>query len=173
MKIVPNRFFFLAMAIVTESCSTTTPAGFWKNFDSKNITSEINDQGPYGGHRALFWQGVGAAKFNLANVIEFATKNGWRFKDSSRFTLTEVQRWRYNDNIIFPLSTEGFKPSGGYSNSEYSYFPLPTTSDIVVIAFETNWTKVEPGSGKVRNAFGYVVLNKDQSQMSVYHLWGE
>lgn len=155
------------------SCSVRMPAGFWKNFDSKSITNEINDQGPYGGHRALFWQGIDAAKFNSVNVIEFATKNGWKFKDSSRFTRSEVQRWRYNGKTIFPLSTEGFEPSGSYSNSEYSYFPLSTISDIEVITFETDWTKVEPGSGKVTNACGYVVLIKDQNQMSVYHLWGE
>jgi hypothetical protein len=149
------------------------PAGFWKNFDSENITSEINDQGPYGGHRALFWHKKDAARFNLADVIEFATKNGWKFKDSSTFTVTEIQRWRYNDKTIFPLSTEGFKPPGDYGNSEYSYFPLETRSDIEVLTFETNWTKVEPGSGKVTNAFGYVVLNKEQNQMSVYQLWGE
>jgi len=137
------------MAIMAQSCSLKMPTAFWTNFDSKSITSEINDQGLYGGHRAIFWQDTGAAKFNLANVIEFATKNGWKFKDSARFTLSEIQRWRYYGKTIFPLSTEGFEPSGSYNNSEYSYFPLSTTSDIEVITFETDWTKIEPGSGKV------------------------
>jgi hypothetical protein len=167
------RLFPLATTILAQACSLKMPAGFWRSFDSKSITREINDQGPYGGHRAIFWQGIGAAKFNLVSVIEFATKNGWKFKDSSRFTLTEVQRWRYFGKTIFPLSSEGFEPSGSYSNSEYSYFPLSTTSDIEIITFETNWTKVEPGSGKETNAFGYVVLNKDHNQMAVYHLWGD
>jgi len=173
VKRLPIRLFALAMTITVQACSIKMPSGFWGNFESENITSEINDQGPYGGHRALFWQKMGTAKFNLANVIEFATKNGWKFKDSSKFTLTEVQKWRYNNKTIFPLSTEGFNPSGNYGDFEYSYFPLSTTSDIEVITFETNWIKVEPGSGKETNAFGYVVLNKDQNQMSVYHLWGE
>jgi hypothetical protein len=173
VKRLPIKAFALAMTIAAQSCSIRMPAGFWKNLESENITSEINDQGPYGGHRALFWQKKGTAKFNLTNVIEFATENGWKFKDSSRFTLSEIQRWRYYDKTIFPLSTEGFKPSGDYGDSEYSYFPLSTTSDIEVITFETNWIKVEPGSGRETNACGYVVLNKEQNQMSVYHLWGE
>jgi hypothetical protein len=122
VKISSIKLFPLAMAIMAESCSLKMPTAFWTNFDSKSITSEINDQGPFGGHRAIFWQEMGAATFNLANVIEFATKNGWKFKDSSRFALTEIQRWRYDGKTIFPLSSEGFEPSGSYNNSDIVIF---------------------------------------------------
>jgi hypothetical protein len=152
------------------------PAGFWINFDSKNITSDINDQGPYGGHRALSWQGT-AGEFNAVRVIDFATRNGWKFRDSSRFTPVVVQAWKENGKAIFPLSTNGFQPSFNFSdsvsNAEYGYFPLSITTSIDGIRFETSWTMVQPGSGGVTDAVGYVVLNMDQDQMSVYHLWGE
>ncbi len=176
MRTSQIRIFSLAIAIAVQSCSTTMPAGFWKNFDSKNITSELNDQGPYGGHRALYWQGT-AGEFNAVRVIDFATKNGWKFRDSSRFTVVQTHAWKDNGKTIFPLSDKGFQSSFNFSdsggNAEYGYFPLSMTSGIEVIRFETAWTKVQPGSGVVTNAAGYVVLNMEQDQMSVYHLWGE
>jgi hypothetical protein len=159
--------------MLTQSCSSTMPTSFWKNFESSSLTNEISDQGPFGGHRALFWKVKTPDIFNSAKILEFASKNVWKLKDSSNFTLTTIQNWKHNGKTIFSLSNKGFTPNENYSNTEFDNFPLTITSDLKVFIFETNWTKVDPGTTETTNAFGYVVLNNDKTEMAVYHLWGE
>ena len=163
---------FVIILLVIQSCSSTMPSGFWKKFEANCLTREISDQGPWGGYRALYWKS-NKSIFNSSNVLAFATKNGWKFKDSINFSLNDKQNWNHNGNKIFPLSHHGFTPIGNYSSTEFDNFPLNITSNLIVFIFETDWVKVDPGTAETTDAFGYIVLNKDKSEMAVYHLWGD
>ena len=166
-------FIYSTIIFLTQSCSSLTPSGFWKSFDRKNLIKEISDQGPYGGHRALYWQTSTPNYFNLTEIISFANKNSWTLVDSSKFTGQEIEKWKFYNKYLFPLSSNGFVPTDTIYNSWFDDFPLQIKGDITVYKFETGWTKVNPGTGETTNAFGYVLLNKEKNQMTVYHLWGE
>ncbi|MTI29276.1 hypothetical protein [Xanthovirga aplysinae] len=155
------------------SCSKITPAGFWTDFDKNLQIEHINDQGPWGGHRAIHWTADNKETFNTKRIIDFATKNGWTLVDSTQHSTRNLIKWKYMNNPIFPLSHTGFSPTVIPSNSVYENFPRWTSSDAMVFHFETGWVSIQPGTDDSNLTNGFVMVNKDQNEMTVYHLWGE
>jgi hypothetical protein len=149
------------------------PTGFWKAYKDNLIKVDISDQGPWGGHRAMYWRGTRANEFIKQDIIDFAAENGWTFVEEFDFNRADMDSWTCDNKKIFPLDYEGFNPALRKINETHLYFPRWINGDIQLLKFKTDWITVTPGSGESYDAFGYVLLNVDKSEMSVYHLWGE
>lgn len=65
-------WFCFALALF--SCNKLIPAGFWKNFEKAQLIESVGDQGPWGGHCAIYWNTNKGGYFNTEKVIEFAKK---------------------------------------------------------------------------------------------------
>ena len=163
--------FLLSLSLL--SCSRTMPAGFWSDFDKNDQIKEFSNQGPWGGHRALLWRSETQGSFDNKRIIEFATKNGWTFIDSSIYSAADLKTWTFFEKQIFPLSHEGFNPRMTQLIKTYEYFPRRTKSDVCVLQFKTGWVSILPGTDESNEINGFVMITKDQKEMSVYHLWGE
>ena len=76
-------FILLTICLANVSCGNkTTPAGFWIKYKAELLKKNISDQGPYGGHRAMYWKSESQNTFTAKQVIDFATKNSWTLVDS-------------------------------------------------------------------------------------------
>ena len=82
----------------------------------------INDQGPYGGHRALYWKCNDDNTFSSDTIIKFASENGWILIDSSEYQENQTTNWTYFGKPIFPLDHSGFSDAIS-NNSTFEYFP--------------------------------------------------
>ena len=171
MKIKITFSIFIITTLV--SCNKIQPAGFWSNYNKKSLEKHINNQGPWGGHRALHWISDNHDTFQTKNVIDFASKNGWTLVDSSMYSSSEINNWKYLGKEIFPLGYLGFNPKTIPSTNTYEYFPRWTKSEIIVFQFKTEWSLIQPGTNKTNDINGFVVIDKNKKEMSVYHLWGE
>lgn len=172
----PNRitFFFIIIftALLINSCNNLIPTAFWKNFESGYIIENISDQGPYGGHRAMYWKTEGAKTFKSEKIIKFAKENGWILTGTEKFSHEKMKNWKENGKLVFPLTSQGFKPELMEDNISKD-FPRWINSDITVYKFKTNFVTIEPGTDESINENGFVIINKDGTEMSVYNLWGE
>ena len=101
-------FLTLILTLAFAACNKATPAGFWKSYKKDLLVKNISDQGPYGGHRAVYWKCDKANSFTSNNVLEFARKNGWTLVDSSAFNSDQSSKWTYNNKAVFPLTSTGF-----------------------------------------------------------------
>jgi hypothetical protein len=162
----------LLLTVVFLSCHKGTPAGFWSNFSSHLLLKNITDQGPYGGHRAMYWKADRKNSFRSGNVIDFATKNGWTLVDSIEFTQAQTSKWIYMKTPIFPLTSKGFSDTA-LNDAMLADFPRWFDGQIKVYRFKTGWVAIEPGTDNSTEENGFVVINKDRNQLAVYHLWGE
>ncbi len=172
MKIYLQFGLILLMVISFCSCNKATPAGFWVNFKPSLLTKSIGDQGPYGGHRAIDWKTRTENTFTASEILQYATLNGWQLVDSMECLPNDVKDWFYLSEPIFPLSSSGFS-SKPPANASFRYFPRWLVADFKIYGFKTGWVAIEPGSGKLLEENGFVLLNKIGTEMSVYHLWGE
>ena len=111
--------------------------------------------------------------FDIRRIIEFATENGWTFVDSTKYEEADLKTWTYFDKQIFPLSHEGFNPTVTPQISTYEHFPRWTKSDVWVLHFKTGWVSIQPGTDESNDINGFVMVNKEKNEMTVYHLWGE
>jgi hypothetical protein len=150
-----------------------SPANFWTRYQKDLIVKNMSDQGPWGGYRAIDWLAEKEHTFNSKVVLAFALKHGWQFMDSINFPTDSLQKWKYYDRHIFPLSSTGFSPPRHNINWEYDHFPRWINSNLTVYEFNTGWEVFEPGTNNSTEKNGFVVINKDGTEMSVYHLWGE
>lgn len=64
----------LSLTLAFASCNKATPAGFWKNYKSNFLVKNISDQGPYGGHRAMYWKADVTKAFNERNILPLQIK---------------------------------------------------------------------------------------------------
>jgi hypothetical protein len=168
----PFILLTLIWTLVFISCNKATPAGFWKNYETNFLVKNISDQGPYGGHRTVYWKSEKSLTFDTKNILAFAAKNGWTLTDSSEFDHNQTMKWTYDNKEIFPLSSTGFNDT--IENiSTYNYFPRWFDGQLKVYKFKTGWVTIEPGTDKSIEENGFVLLNQDKSEMAVYHLWGE
>ena len=172
MIIKPAFLLIFLLTLTFLSCNKATPAGFWKNYNSHFLVKNISDQGPYGGHRAMYWKANEENTFSSSNVIDFATKNGWALVDSLEFSQDQTNKWTYSNNPIFPLSNTGFTDMIT-STSTYQYFPRWFGGQVKVYKFKTGWVTIEPGTDNSMEENGFVIMNKDKNEIAVYHLWGE
>ena len=169
------KSFILLTPILTLtfiSCNKATPTGFWKNYKTDLLVKNFSDQGPFGGHRAVYWKSENLLRFDTKNILDFATKNGWTLTDSSEFDQNHTVKWIYNNKEIFPLSSTGFNDTIK-SISTYNYFPRWFGGQLKLYKFKTGWETIEPGTDNSIEENGFVLLNQDKSELAVYHLWGE
>lgn len=165
-------FFTLILTLAFASCNKATPAGFWKNFKKDLLVKNISDQGPYGGHRAIYWKSDKANDFTSTHVLAFAKKNGWTLVDSSEYNSDQTKKWMYNDKAVFPLTSTGFSDTIE-NNSQLEHFPRWFSGKTTVFKFRTGWVTIEPGTDNSIEENGFVVINSDGTEMAAYHLWGE
>lgn len=149
------------------------PAGFWTNFEKNKQIQKYTDQGPWGGYSALFWKSEKNGAFEAERIIEFATKNGWTFVNSTKYKAADLTTWSYFDMQIFPLSHEGFDPTMHQLISTYENFPRISESDVCILEFKTGWVSIQPGTDQSNEINGFDMITNDKQEMSVYHLWGE
>ena len=149
------------------SCNKTVPAGFWKSYQSDYLKKNISDQGPWGGHRAMYWKTDNKNTFAAKQVIDFATKNGWELVDSILFPSDTLGKWKTEHT--FPFTYSDFSDT----TMNMEAFPRWIMSEVEVYRFKTGWIAVEPGNARETDKNGYVTINSDGTELSVYHLWGE
>jgi len=111
------------------ACGKLTPAGFWANFQKDFLVENISDQGPWGGHRAMYWNADKQNTFCPKSVLDFATKNGWQLTDSSAYKFDILENWKLLDKPIFPLSSNGFDKIPKNDNI-YNNFPRWINTDL-------------------------------------------
>ncbi len=167
-----KEIYFLALIWMLTSCKKVSPAGFWENYKSNFLIENISEQGPYGGHRAMYWEADKANTSSSSNFIEFAKENGWTLVDSSIFNQDRTDKWIYSNAPIFPLTNSGFSDTV-LNNSQLMHFPRWFSGQIIVYKFKTSWVTIEPGTDNSIETNGFVVMNKDKTKTAVYHLWGE
>ena len=169
-----NRLLYLILLtlLIIAGCDRIMPAGFWESFQSFALQKNVSDQGPWGGTHAMYWKDSHVDMFQPQQVINYASQNGWKFLDSSKVSSEDVRKWNVAGNAIFPLSYEGLDTSVS-NDFARKHFPRWIEGDITLLRFKTNWITVTPGTGKDNPSFGYVILNHEHNQMSVYQMWGE
>jgi len=172
MTLNPFILLALSLTLMFVSCNRATPSGFWEDYNTRFLVSDISDQGPQGGHRAVYWRSDKTFSFDTKDILDFATKNGWTLTDSSTFNQEQTITWIYDNKEIFPLSGTGFNDS--IKNiSTYKYFPRWFGGPLRLYKFKTGWVTIEPGTGNPMEENGFVLLNQDKTELTVYHLWGE
>lgn len=174
MKPIRSTFFYLLIitSLFLNSCNNLIPTAFWENFESDYIIENISDQGPYGGHRAIHWRTESKKTFKSEKIIAFAKENGWTLTGIEKFNPESMKDWEENGKSVFPLTSQGFKPELIEDNISKD-FPRWINSDITVYKFKTNFVTIEPGTDNSIEENGFVIINKDENEMSVYNLWGE
>lgn len=165
---------YLLMGITTflQGCAKQSPGGFWQNFEKDSLQENLSDQGPRGGHRALHWHNAQPHTFSTGKVLDFAKRNEWELLDSTKLNSNEMAPWQYNSKLIFPLSEEGFSKNGG-NNGMFAAFPRWITTDVTIYTFATGWLSFAAGTNAPVSRNGFVLINKEQTDISVYHIWGE
>ncbi len=148
------------------------PSGFWLDFKKDFLKEKKDNHSAYGGHLAVYWKSELPRTFNLKEVAEFASKNGWQLVDSLEFQSDRVKTWNYNGISFFPLDYTGFSSSSAYK-TVYKNFPRWISTDLKIYKFKTGWLTIEPGTENSIEVNGFVILNNVGSEMCVYHLWGE
>jgi hypothetical protein len=166
-RIIISILFTLGLT----SCNRTVPGGFWTDFKKDFLKENITDQGPYGGHRAMYWKSEKQRMFTSKEILDFAKEKDWALVDSLEVQADDCQTWHYNSIPIFPLSHTGFSPTV-VNNGTYRYFPRWISTGKVYM-FKTGWVTIEPGTDISIEVNGFVFLGDNGNEMSVYHLWGE
>ncbi len=167
-----STLFFLASAVLFTACSKLIPAGFWADFQKDFLVENISDQGPRGGHRAMYWKAEKQNTFSSKTVLDFAIKNGWQLTDSLAYKSDSLENWKFLDKPVFPLSFNGLDKIPE-NDVIYNHFPGWINTDLKVYKFKTGWTTVDPGTDNAIEENGFVLINDKGTEMSVYHLWGE
>ena len=163
----------LFLTLVAISCNKVSPAGFWKSFQNEFLVKNISDQGPYGGHRAIYWKAEKPNSFISSSILDFTKKNGWTLVDSSEYTKEQVSKWTtYNKEAIFPLTSVGFSDTV-IQSTQLDYFPRWFGGNVTQYKFKTGVVTIEPGTDDYIEENGFVLVNNDRTEMAVYHLWGE
>ena len=170
IKIILINF---ALILGLSSCNKLIPTGFWNNYQKDFLKKNISDQGTNGGHRAMYWKAEKQGTFISREIIGFAEKNGWEFVDSLEIQADELKTWYYNNTAVFPLSYTGFSKTPTSNKSECEWFPRWINVGLKVYQFKTGWIAYDPGTDNSIDENGFVILNIDGNEMSVYHLWGE
>ncbi|WP_281636884.1 hypothetical protein [Flavobacterium marginilacus] len=174
MKLTRIIFCLLVFCtfIILNSCNNFIPTAFWKNYKSNYIIENISDQGPYGGHAAMYWKTKTKKTFTSDTIIAFAVKNGWTLTGIEKFNLKNIKEWKENGKAIFPLTSNGFTPKLIEDNISED-FPRWINSDITIYKFKTNFVIIKPESDDSIEENGFVIINKEGNEMSIYNLWGE
>lgn len=172
MKAQSTLGLIFVLTLTFLSCNKAIPAVFWKNYKSKLLVKNISDQGPYGGHRAMYWKVDKSNVFSSKSFLDFADKNGWTLIDSTEFNQEQTGKWTYNNKPIFPLTFKGFSDTM-LNDATVQNFPRWFGGQIIVYKFRTGWVTIEPGTNNSINENGFVLVNETHNEIAVYHLWGD
>jgi len=104
--------------------------------------------------------------------LNFSKKNGWTLVDSSEYNSDRTSKWIYSDKAVFPLTSTGFSDTVE-NNTQLEHFPRWFGGQLKVYKFKTGWVTIEPGTDNSIEENGFVLINSDETEMAVYHLWGE
>lgn len=151
------------------SCNNLIPTAFWEDFENEFIVENISDQGSYGGHREMYCK-TEIKKNEPKKTIEFANVNGWTLTSTEKINLEGMKNWNENGKTVFPLTSQGFKPELMEDNI-IADFPRWINSDITIYKFKTNFVTITPGTDNSIEENGFVIINNDGTEMSVYNLW--
>lgn len=136
------------------------------------LVENISEQGPYGGHTAMYWKSKTSYSFDTNELIDFASRNGWSLMDSLTFESIQTTKWIYGTKEIFPLSHTGFNNT--LKNiSTYNHFPRWFDGPVKLYKFKTGWITIEPGTDNSIEENGFILFNQNKNEIAVYHLWGE
>ncbi|RPD45763.1 hypothetical protein DNI29_16545 [Hymenobacter sediminis] len=170
MEMTTKTLLLLTLAFI--SCNRISPAGFWSNYRADLLAKNIGDQGPYGGHKALYWKSDKPYTFSAATILDFASKNGWALTDSVEFNQDQTSQWTHNNRAVFPLTSAGFTIPV-LNDTQLERFPRWFDGPLQVYKFRTSWVLIEPGTDNSTEGNGFVIMNRNRTQMAVYHSWGE
>jgi len=70
MKIKFLALFQLILLTTIVACEPPIPAEFWKEYETNLLLKNVNDQGPYGGHRSMYWKSKRAYFFDSKNTLD-------------------------------------------------------------------------------------------------------
>tara|TARA_R110002096_G_scaffold429463_2_gene642355 strand:- start:4865 stop:5368 length:504 start_codon:yes stop_codon:yes gene_type:complete len=166
LKVLRVSVFMFLMGLF--SCGNTT-GNFWKNYKKELLVENVSEQGGWGGHRALHWSG----SFSEEEVLNYAKEHDWNFVEEIEVKESELNSWEYMNQPIFPLSHEGFELKPSSSSNTFQHFPRWIKTSLKVYSFKTGMLAIKPGTDEAMEVNGFVVLSKDNKELSVYHLWGE
>lgn len=155
------------IVLIFFACKRIGPAGFWAGFEKSIRVENYNDQGVWGGHRAIYWKAPDEHHFNTGNILRFAAKHNWQLVDSTAFNAVTVQSWGARFAPVFTL------PEDSILSSCYKYFPGWIHTGITLYRFNTNMLLVYPGTDDNTTTNGMVAISRDGREMAVYHAWGE
>ena len=149
-----------------------SPEGFWLDYEDDYQTEDFSNQGPWGGKRIIHWKNI-RGEFDRSDVIQFATENGWTLQNDSIYVSSLTDKWTYDNKPIFPLYFKGFAPQFDFIYSGFEDYPRWISGDIRVLSFTSNYISIDPGTQEEIRTNGFIVLNSEQNQMTLYHMWGE
>jgi hypothetical protein len=152
------------LIVLTTACSEKTPASFWTNYQKNLIKSKTSDQGPWGGHREIYWKSETANTFTEIELIEFAKKNYWKLIDSISFSADTLTQ-----NSFLKLKSDDYS----LDILKDRVLTKLKSNDNRVFVFKTTWLAVEPGNTRETFENGFAILNSDGTELKIYHLWGE
>lgn len=167
------KIAFLIIGLVFTSCSRITPSGFWLNYKPDQITENINDQGPWGGTLIIDWVANKNFEFNIADIIEIASKNDWQFIDSTEYYKADLLKMTQNGKPIINLPLKNFTMEQNGTDLKSKFLPRKIKTDFKLYRFKTGWLIFEPGTDNSTQENGFILLSSDNKKMTVYHIWGE
>lgn len=153
------------------SCNSSS-SDFWTDYSKVNLKEDYSKHGSRGGNSAIHWS-ADSTTFTFQQIKKYAEENNWEFIEGIEVNAEEVSKWSYNAKPIFPLSHEGFSKIISTNFSTYDKFPRWINGDATVYLFKTGRVMIVPGTDDINEVNGFVLLNKDGNEMSVYHLWGD
>ena len=59
----------------------------------------------------MHWKTKSNKTFNAEKIIAFAKENGWTLTGKENFNPKSMKDWKKNGKLIFPLTSQGFKPT--------------------------------------------------------------
>lgn len=82
--------------------------------------------------------------------------------------------WISYDKLVFPIYLKGINKKWTEDDlSGYTEFERYINSDLTVYRFKTDWTLIHPGTNESTSENGYILVDKDESKMTHYQMWGE
>jgi hypothetical protein len=167
----PARLVVILGLAIISACSWSSPAGFWTSYRPELIANRQSDQGPWGGIRWIQWLGPKPGTFAPVDAVRFAESKGWSCRKPVPYSGAQMRIWHYSGRLVFPLP---FGPADHRpDNPAVENLPRIIDDDSWVIACDSGWSRVEPGTDKETPALGYIHLDAIGTRMAVYHLWGE
>jgi len=147
---------------------------FWKDYLPNYQKEIISDNGPWGGHTSIHWNGPDNT-FKSIEVIDYAENNGWILTDSLNLAAEKLLQWNKRDYLFFPLSHDGFEKEipPNFWNSTWDDFPRYIVKNSTLYKYKTGILIIKPGTDEEVEINGFVLLNNDGNEMTIYHLWGE